>query len=209
VTPHPRPGILADGILIKVCGVTTEADARFAIDAGATALGFNFYAKSPRYLAPADCGWVRALPTLKVGVFVDAPIDWVRAVHAQVGLDVVQIHRGASPQGLRLWRAVSIDEVHPVDCEALVIDAPPLHADMPGGTGKSYDWRRAAGLPGRIVLAGGLAGDNVAEAIRQARPWGVDAASRLESAPGHKDPARVAAFVHNARKAFAETENPA
>lgn len=190
--------------LMKVCGVTTQADSRMAMEAGATALGFNFYAKSPRYLPPDRAGWVRSLATLKVGVFVDAPMDWVRSVADQVGLDVVQIHRGDAPAGLRLWRAVSIDESKPVDCEALVVDAAPLDAGMPGGTGQSYDWRRAAGLPGRIVLAGGLAGDNVAEAIRQARPWGVDAASRLESAPGVKDPAKVAAFVKAAQRAFGE-----
>lgn len=190
--------------VIKVCGVTTEADAQQAIEAGATALGFNFYARSPRYLDPAAAGWVRSLKTLKVGVFVDAPVDWVRSVHDQTGLDVVQIHRGETPLNLRVWRAVSIDAVTALDCEALVVDAPPASHEMPGGTGQTYDYRRAAGLPGRIVLAGGLDGGNVAAAIQQAQPWGVDAASRLESAPGRKDPAKVAAFVTAAQNAFRE-----
>lgn len=188
--------------MIKICGLTTESDARFAIDAGADALGFNFYAKSPRYLDPAAAAWVRRLPTLKVGVFVDEPVDVVRAIHDAVGLDVVQIHRGMVPPGMRYWQAVSIDEARAYagDAEAVVVDAPALSADMPGGTGNSYDWRRAAGLPGRILLAGGLDRSNVAEAIRQARPWGVDAASRLESAPGRKDPRKVADFIRAARE---------
>lgn len=200
-------------MLIKVCGVTTEADAQMAVDAGATALGFNFYPKSPRYLPVQAADWVRSVKTLKVGVFVDAEPDWVRSVKERLDLDVVQIHRGAAPAGLRVWQAVAIDETKPIgvptDCEALVVDAPPLTADMPGGTGQTYDWRRAAHLPGKIILAGGLSGDNVAEAIRQARPWGVDAASRLESAPGRKDPAKVASFVLEAMRAFKEWEMPA
>lgn len=188
--------------MIKVCGVTTEADARFAIEAGVDALGFNFYAKSPRYLAPAAAGWVRRLPTLKVGVFVDDAPEVVRAIHDEVGLDVVQIHRGVVPAQMRYWQAVSIDEASAYvgDAEAVVVDAPPLSREMPGGTGQSYDWRRAFGLPGKILLAGGLDGANVAEAIRQARPWGVDAASRLESAPGVKDPRKVEAFIKAARE---------
>ena len=188
--------------MVKVCGVTSEADAHFAIDAGADALGFNFYAKSPRYLDPLSAGWVRALPTLKVGVFVDEPLASVRAISERLGLDVVQIHRGAVPAGMRYWQAVSIDEAsaYAGEAEAVVVDAPPLRRDMPGGTGQSYDWRRALGLPGRILLAGGLDGSNVAEAIRQARPWGVDAASGLESAPGRKDPHKVEAFIRAAKE---------
>ena len=188
--------------MVKVCGVTVEADARFAIEAGVDALGFNFYAKSPRYLHPAGAGWVRALPTLKVGVFVDAAVAEVTSLSDQLGLDVVQIHRGAVPAGLRYWQAVSIDEASAYvgEAEAVVVDAPPWQRDMPGGTGQSYDWRRAWGLPGRILLAGGLDGSNVAEAIRQARPWGVDAASRLESVPGRKDPRKVEAFIRAAKE---------
>jgi phosphoribosylanthranilate isomerase len=188
--------------MIKVCGVTTEADARFAIEAGVDALGFNFYAKSPRYLSPGAAGWVRGLATLKVGVFVDETVAAVREISERVGLDVVQIHRGSVPAGMRYWQAVSIDEApaYAGDAEAVVVDAPPLTQEMPGGTGKSYDWRRAFGLPGKILLAGGLDGANVAEAIRQARPWGVDAASRLESAPGVKDPRKVEAFIKAARE---------
>ena len=188
--------------VIKVCGVTTQADARHAMDCGATALGFNFYPRSPRYLPPDQAAWIPGLSTLKVGVFVDAPLEEVRRIAALAQLDVVQIHRGARPEGLRYWTAVSIDDFAlELGAEAMVVDAPPLQHDMPGGTGKSYDFRRAAGLPGRILLAGGLDGGNVAEAIRQARPAGVDAASRLESAPGKKDPRKVEAFATAARRA--------
>jgi len=191
--------------VIKVCGVTTEADARMAIEAGATALGFNFYRKSPRYVPAAD--WMGKLAALKAGVFVDEDPAEVRRICREAGLDVAQIHRGESPVGVRIWRAVSIDDFRPQpEAECLVVDAPPLRADMPGGTGQTYDYARAAGLPGRIILAGGLDGANVGEAIRLARPYGVDAASRLELSPGRKDPRKVEAFVRAAQRAFAESE---
>lgn len=190
-------------MIIKVCGVTRVEDAEQAVAVGATALGFNFWLKSPRYLHPNKADWVRRIDTLKVGVFVDADVNEVLEVSRRVGLDVVQIHRGTAPAGVRYWKSVVIGDPIPVDAEAVVVDAPPV-GDQPGGTGKSYDWARAAGLPGRVILAGGLEGGNVAEAIRLARPYGVDAASRLESAPGVKDFEKVKAFVAQARRAFGE-----
>lgn len=191
-------------MIIKVCGVTRPGDAEMAVEAGATALGFNFWMKSPRYLDPNKADWIRDVKTLRVGVFVDAEVREVVEIATRTGLDVVQIHRGSAPDGWRYWKAIAIGEAVPEGAEAVVVDAPPLEG-QPGGTGQSYDWRRAAGLPGKVIVAGGLDGANVAEAIRQARPYGVDAASRLESAPGIKDRGRVTAFVQAARRAFEET----
>ena len=129
---------------------------------------------------------------LKVGVFVNEPADVISDIVKGVPLDVVQLHGDCGfPEGIRIWRAVSAGP----DLDPSVFDDPRTEAflvDTPagpayGGTGRTFDWSLAAGLPGRIILAGGLGPDNVAEAIRAVRPWGVDACSRLESAPGKKD----------------------
>lgn len=191
--------------VIKVCGITSAADAHQAIEAGATALGFNFWKGSPRYIEVAKSRWIADLgnEALKVGVFVDEAPERVREVVEALGLDVAQIHRGVTPEGISAWRAVAFGETVSGAIPVLV-DAPPVNG-MPGGTGKTYDWARVAGLSqlsGRLIVAGGLDGSNVREAIRQARPWGVDACSRLESAPGKKDHDKVRAFVEAAREEF-------
>jgi len=197
--------------LVKVCGVTNLRDAQAAVDAGANALGFNFYVKSPRYIDVGERDWIAEFNGnfTKVGVFVDQHPDVVRDIAESLKLDVVQVHMGIGPGDFRTWPALSIDDAAAIEenrAEAVLVDAPPLAggalAGMPGGTGKTYDWSRAQGLPGRIILAGGLDETNVAEAIRTARPWGVDACSRLESAPGLKDHEKMAAFVRAARKEF-------
>lgn len=192
--------------LVKVCGITNVSDAQAAIDAGANALGFNFYVKSPRYLEPNEREWIADFNGnfTKVGVFVDQHPDVVRDIAESLKLDVVQVHLGVGPPELRTWPALSIedaDEIVENQAEAVLVDAPPLPG-LPGGTGKTYDWSRAQCLPGRIILAGGLDETNVAEAIRTARPWGVDACSRLESKPGLKDHDRMAAFIRAALKEF-------
>ncbi len=197
--------------LVKVCGVTNLRDAQAAVDAGANALGFNFYVKSPRYIDVEERDWIAGFNGnfTKVGVFVDQHPDVVRDIAESLKLDVVQVHMGIGPGDFRTWPALSIDDAAAIEenrAEAVLVDAPPLAvgalAGMPGGTGKTYDWSRAQGLPGRIILAGGLDETNVAEAIRTARPWGVDACSRLESAPGLKDHEKMAAFIRAARKEF-------
>lgn len=192
--------------MVKICGITDLDDAVAAVEAGASALGFNFYKDSPRYVTPeAARSIIQALPgsALKVGVFVDASPETVTETAAYAGLDVVQLHGGEAPVGLRVWAAFSAGEPNlrarlgVSGADAFLIDTP--SGAMRGGTGVTFDWAAAAGLPGRVIIAGGLDENNVAEAIRTASPWGVDACSRLETAPGKKDHERVRRFVRAAR----------
>lgn len=203
-------------MIIKVCGITTQADSLAAIAAGANALGFNFWPSSPRYLSVDRAAeFVPALPAgvLRVGVFVNASAAEIVEAAERAALDIVQLH-GASeaPAGLRRWRAAAVKpgfdpatSLADTAAEAFLLDAPA--GDRHGGTGATYDWNLIRGLRQRIVLAGGLDAGNVARAIETAEPWGVDACSRLESSPGRKDPARVAAFVQAARQAAAITHS--
>jgi phosphoribosylanthranilate isomerase len=187
-------------MMIKICGITNREDALAAVEAGATALGFNFYSKSPRYISPDTAGEIGAgLPVIKVGVCVDAPD--ASEVAARAGIDVIQLHGSESPEqvpvGLRVWKAfrvtpewdASVLELY--HTEAFLLDGP-----MPG-SGEAFDWTLASGLR-KIILAGGLGPDNVADAIRRVRPWGVDACSRLERAPGLKDYEKMRRFVRAA-----------
>jgi len=198
-------------MLIKVCGITAPEDARDAALAGATALGFNFFPKSPRYVAAAELAtWIGEVPegVLRVGVFVNAAADEVRRAMELCRLDVAQLHgHAAAPEGVRTWLARNVDGAFRAEDltdgpEAWLLDAPA--GELHGGTGVTFDWRLARGLGRRIVLAGGLDSGNVARAIEVARPWGVDACSRLESSPGRKDKARVEAFVAAAQMAALE-----
>ena len=196
-------------ILIKICGITTLDDALQAAGAGATALGFNFWPGSKRYVTPtAAATIISQLPAgiLKVGVFVDAPESEFSAIAAQTGLDIVQLHGHTGPSpSIRHWLAFSATDaqvqatMENSGAEAFLIDTPA--GVERGGTGRTFDWSLVQGLTGRIILAGGLGPDNVAQAIRQTRPWGVDACSRLESAPGRKDPVKVLEFIRAARSA--------
>lgn len=196
-------------MIVKVCGIRTLEDARMSVEAGADALGFNFYPKSPRYIAPEAARPIAdAIPVrvLRVGVFVNESAEHIAEVARIADLDVVQLHgTGSAPEGLRLWRAKNAgpdfdpSEVeNDREAEAFVLDSPA--PGTYGGTGVPFDWSRIPALTRPVVLAGGLDGSNVAEAIRTAKPWGVDACSRLESSPGVKDPAKVAAFVRAAKR---------
>jgi len=195
-----------DAFIIKVCGVTNEEDAREAIAAGANAIGFNFYPKSPRYVSPRVVREiVRAVSGsyLKVGVFVDADPEELMRVECEVPLDVAQLH-GRVPTQVpkRAWKSIVAGTAMDSEggFEAFLLDtATPLY----GGSGLPFDWRLAANFLGRAILAGGLDGSNVGEAIRVAEPWGVDACSRLEVHPGKKDRERVREFVRAAQEAFA------
>lgn len=191
-------------MLVKICGITSHEDAAAAVEAGAGALGFNFWPKSPRYVRAEEAGEIPAA-VLRVGVFVSETEARIREIAKIARLDIVQLHGTATlPAGLRAWRAASVgaefDPSH-LDSgyEAYLLDAPAgaLH----GGTGRTFDWNRVRGIAQRIVLAGGLGPDNVAQAIATVRPWGVDACSRLESSPGKKDHHKVAAFCRAALQA--------
>jgi phosphoribosylanthranilate isomerase len=183
--------------MVKVCGITRREDAEAAVAAGATALGFIFYPKSPRYVAPekaAELG--RGLDVWKVGVFVDESPASVEAVIRAAHLDVAQIYGGELPNVPRVWRAIRVGPTSRSAnerVEAVLLDGP--------ANGITFDWKQAHGFSEKLILAGGLNASNVAEAIRVAQPWGVDASSGLESAPGIKDHEKVRQFVKAALEA--------
>ena len=193
--------------IVKICGITNEEDARIAIQAGANALGFNFYPKSPRYIAPPRAREIAAAVPgdyLKVGVFVKPSVKQLLQVSSDVPLEVVQLHGDSvglpSSRTLRVWRALPATAPPPPaysGIEAYLLDSP---TSRHGGSGETFDWSLAARFPHRAIIAGGLDASNVAEAVRIASPWGVDACSRIESAPGKKDAQRVRDFI---RAAFA------
>jgi phosphoribosylanthranilate isomerase len=192
-------------MVTKICGITNPGDALAAAAAGATALGFNFWPGSPRYLTADDAAAIlaRVPPGVwRVGVFVDEDASVIGRIARRLALDVVQLHGDCTPpDGLRVWRAVAAGariDASP-DVEAWLVDTPA--GGQRGGTGRTFDWNLAARVDAKIVLAGGLDAANVADAIAAARPWGVDACSRLESSPGRKDHARMLAFIEAARKA--------
>lgn len=194
-------------MIVKICGITNLEDALWAARAGATAIGFVFYPRSPRFIDPEQARQIaKALPKelWKVGVFVNEPAERIEQITELVGLDVVQLHgQCGTPANARVWRSVPVDEAFDPAAlaaetvEAFVLDAPA--GERYGGTGTSFDWKRVQGIRYRVVLAGGLGPDNVAEAIRLVRPWGVDASSRLELYPGKKDPKKVEEFIRVAR----------
>lgn len=195
--------------IVKVCGITCEEDARIALEAGANALGFNFYPKSPRYIEPEAAARVIERVSgdyLKVGILFLGGANSESAASRLVGtLDVVQLYGEINPLNLpdkyRIWRALPAGTPLPTgnNFEAFLLDS---FTPGYGGSGRSFDWKLARAVSQRVILAGGLDGSNVAEAVRVAHPWGVDACSRLESTPGRKDPQRVLDFVHAALDAF-------
>ncbi len=195
---------------VKICGLRSEADVAAAVGAGADAIGFVF-APSVRRVTPGEArAACAALPAevLRVAVMRHpGDADWQAVVE------------GFAPDWLQTdWQDFASLSVTPQTGRLPVVrdDAPPgtarplpsplLFEGRDSGTGRTADWTRAAALAGRtrLVLAGGLDADNVAEAVRRVRPWGVDVSSGVESAPGVKDPARIRAFIAAARAAATE-----
>jgi phosphoribosylanthranilate isomerase len=192
-------------MMVKICGITSAEDALTAVEAGASAIGFNFYPASPRHLTPEAAAAIAAqLPSfvMKVGVFVDEAPASVAAIARAVPLDVAQLHGGEAPAGVRYWRVCRVDGDSVLDlenavgAEAILLD--PAVRNMHGGTGQTFAWPLARIDGRKVIVAGGLDAGNVREAIRQARPWGVDACSRIESAPGKKDRKKMTDFIHTA-----------
>ena len=202
---------------IKICGITLPDDAARVAAAGVDFIGLNFWPKSKRYLAPERApmiaGVVRSTGTAKlVGVFVDPDVDEILAIAGRVDLDVIQLHGDETPELCQriaqalyrpVWKALPIAisrdverlDIWPVD--AILLDAPVAGR---GGAGVRFDHAIAREArerhPARnLVLAGGLDPSNVAAAIALVEPWAVDVASGVETAPGVKDAAKVAAFV--------------
>jgi phosphoribosylanthranilate isomerase len=186
-------------MMVKICGITNREDALAAVDAGASAIGFNFYRESPRYISHTGAAMIAERTPAnvwRVGVFVNETPDTIAKIVLDAGLDVAQLHGTSDARGVRVWRAIPADvEINamPKDVEALLIDTP---ADgMSGGSGKTWDWSKAPRLDLKIIIAGGLDADNVRTAIEQAHPWGVDACSRIEKSPGLKDHEKMRKFV--------------
>lgn len=216
---------------IKICGVTTAEDALAVAEAGADAVGLNFYPPSPRWVTPQQAQAIAEAVRgrlLRVGVMVDPAEEEAVSLASQVGLDIVQLHGNESPalaarlsERLPLIKAFRIGPagLRPVldylneFCrlgglfQAVLFDA--FQPGRLGGIGKTADWDAIRGYPSEgwhppVVLAGGLTPDNVAAAIHTLSPAGVDTASGVETSPGRKDPALVARFVAAARHAFDE-----
>ena len=199
-------------VKVKICGITNWTDARRAVEAGADFLGFNFYPKSSRYIAPAAARRiVQRLPegVASVGVFVNEPEPEMLAIAQQVGLDYVQLHGDETAEmvsrirrSFRVIKAIRVRDSFRVSqlgnfkrASSILLDGFDSH--LRGGTGKSFNWKlaKSAGRKRQIFLAGGLTPENAAEAVSAARPFAIDVCSGVESRPGKKDVARMRALV--------------
>ncbi len=212
--------------IVKICGITDLDDALCAVEAGADLLGFIFYPKSPRAVTPDAARRIvseiraQGARVRCIGVFVNEPPAHMLRVLDEVGLDAAQLSGQESPDDLRAMGGRAYKAIRAWDDAGaafarsatggeplpdLLLDA--NHATLYGGSGQRADQSLAVYLARRyrLMLAGGLAPDNVADAIRIVRPWGVDVASGVEASPGRKDPAKVRAFVAAARAALQPT----
>ncbi|MGE5463038.1 MAG: phosphoribosylanthranilate isomerase [Syntrophothermus sp.] len=200
---------------IKICGIKTVTDALAAMDAGADLIGFNFYPKSPRSI---DVGVCRNIMSVMrhyghiqyVGVFVNAPACEIRATLETCGLSLAQLHGDEAPgmleeldgKAFKAFRGIPqhVDGFARQDAPAFLLDA--SVKGLYGGSGVTADWASAGELAKKypLLLAGGLTPENVAAAVWQVNPWGVDVASGVESEPGRKDPAKMSAFVRAVRE---------
>ena len=203
-------------VRVKVCGITTPDDARTAAGSGADAIGLVF-AESPRKLSAEEVREIAsALPggVLKVGVFVNEEPEEILRIAREVGLDYAQLHGDEGPEtvtvlrqdGVKVIKALrvrgedSLAEMDDYDADLFLLDA--WSEKARGGTGERFDWGLAKSLYGRgnIVVSGGLGPENVREAVRLFEPYGVDASSSLEDAPGKKNKERVRRFVVAAKE---------
>lgn len=203
-------------VIVKICGMTNPADALAAAEAGADAVGFIFCESSPRRVTIETAAAIsRQLPALvvKVGVFVNAPEAVVVRATTECSLNLLQFHGDETPEycgqfglmsmkAFRIRDAASLAELPKYPTDAWLLDA--YSADKPGGTGEKFNWdlaveARRLGRP--IFLAGGLTPENVADAVRRVRPYGVDVSTGVEAAPGKKDLAKMKAFIQAAKGA--------
>jgi len=203
--------------IIKICGIKTLKDALAAIEAGADYLGFNFYPKSVRFIEKSACAEITSVlkrehPQVElVGVFVNSSVDEIKDILQTCRLDLAQLHGDETPEifaqlaphAFRAFRGIPESNAGYERDEAplMLIDA--AVKGVYGGSGVTADWAAAAELAKKypLLLAGGLTPENVADAVRQVQPWGVDVASGVESAPGEKDAGKMSAFVKAVRVA--------
>lgn len=207
-------------VLVKICGITNLDDAIAAADAGAGALGFNFSTRSPRYIAPAvarkivDGLRAKYPQLLMAGVFVNESLEAIEEIAEVAGVSTLQLHGNETPEyckALKNYYLIKVfstgntfapEKVLDYDVAAIMLDA--FDKNAFGGTGKLSNWivaRETRELFPKLFLAGGLSPENVADAIRQVKPYAVDACSRLEIVPGSKDHARVRDFIAAVRSA--------
>jgi phosphoribosylanthranilate isomerase len=200
---------------IKICGITREQDLRAVANSGADAIGLVFYEKSPRHVSVQQAAeLMRLVPPFvtAVGLFVNPTVDYVRQVLTKASLDVLQFHGEESPEfcqqfGKPYLKAIRVKAgVDLVECAARYASAQGLLLDAfvegtQGGTGESFDWALIPQdllLP--VILSGGLHAGNVAEAVKQVRPYAVDVSSGVEASKGIKDAAKVAAFINEVKQ---------
>ncbi|MGC9269188.1 phosphoribosylanthranilate isomerase [Acidiphilium sp.] len=202
-------------VRVKICGINSASTYRAAVEAGADWVGFNFFPRSPRYVAAAHAASFQADgPVRRVGLFVAPTEAMIAATLAEVTLDILQLYADAATCralrtrfGLPVWRAVGVATPAdlPHDDEGLdgfIIEAkPPVGADRPGGNAVSFDWTmmRQWTAPAPWLLAGGLTPDNVAAAVSASNARAVDVSSGVETMPGRKSAALIQSFVRAAR----------
>lgn len=200
-------------LFVKICGITNLEDARFAVRCGADAIGFIFHEESPRFISHRKAAEIaQALPerVSKIGVFVNADLKFIHEIARHVNLSAVQLLGEEGPDDLvnfetsvikvfRVGKNFDVEIMKNYLVDAFLLDT--MKAGVFGGTGKTFDWNVAlkAKEYGRIILSGGLTPENVEDAVRFVRPYGVDVSSGVEAKPGKKDPAKVRDFIARAK----------
>ena len=205
-------------VLVKICGITSAADAVSSAEAGADAVGLMFYEDSPRHVTLEQAKIISAaLPphVMRVGVFVNADEAFVHQALTECVLNILQFHGDETPEdcsrypvmtlkAFRVKGEETLQQLEAYPTAGYLLDA--YVKDSLGGTGATFNWDlavRAQEFGKPILLAGGLTPDNVADAVRRVQPFGVDVSSGVESEPGRKDPARMKTFVEAAKNALA------
>ncbi|RVD51451.1 MAG: phosphoribosylanthranilate isomerase [Mesorhizobium sp.] len=209
---------------IKICGLKTDQAVAAALAGGASHVGFIFFAKSPRYVEPAEAGRLREAArgkALAVAVTVDANDAFLNEIVEKMRPDMLQLHGSETPvrvaelkarHGLPVMKALPLSEAADLErikpfvgiADRFLFDAkPPKGSELPGGNGVAFDWRILAGLDAGIdyMLSGGLNAANIGDALRLANPPAIDISSGVESAPGVKDPALIEQFFRAVRAA--------
>lgn len=200
-------------LFVKICGITNLEDAQHAITCGADALGFVFYAKSPRFVKPEHATEIiQRLPEhiSKIGVFVNSDRKYIHEVTAKAKFSAVQLQGNEGPDDLidyevsaikvfRVSKDFDVEVMRNYVVDAFLLDT--YQKGVYGGTGETFDWHLAVKAKeyGRIILSGGLTPDNIEAAVRFVQPYGVDVSSGVEASPGKKDPNKVRDFIARAK----------
>lgn len=203
-------------VKVKICGITNLNDAMAAVDSGADALGFVFFEGSPRYIPHGKAYTIiKKLPsfTTTIGVFVNEKTEQIEKIVGLTGIDVVQLHGDEPPEvcniSRRIIKAIRVKSLESLDplknykdkVSAFLLDT--FTPEILGGTGQIFNWDIAVEAKqfGRIILAGGLTPDNIADSVRRVRPYGVDVSSGVESEKGKKDHKKMKLFIERAKGA--------